>query len=224
MIAVLEELRAEVCKALKSLPKSGLVQGTSGNVSGRAGDFVVIKPSGVEYDSLSPADLVVVDLSGRVIEGSLKPSVDTLAHLHIYRSVPEIGGVIHTHSVYATVYATLGRDIPVYVTELADLFGGPIPVSSYVPPGDEGIGKEFAAKTRPGRFRALLMRRHGVFTAGKNPGDALTAALIVEHSAEISYLAENAGEPIVLAEDEIRKLYDKYMGEYGQTPTRRDVP
>lgn len=224
MIAVLEELRAEVCRALKSLPQSGLVQGTSGNVSGRVGDFVVIKPSGVEYEALYPADLVVVDLSGRVIEGSLKPSVDTSAHLHIYRSVPEVGGVVHTHSTYATVYAVLGRGIPVYLTELADLFGGSIPVSAYVRPGDEGIGEEFAVKTRPGRFRALLMRNHGVFTAGRNPGDALAAALIVEHSARISYLAENAEEPTVLAEDEVRSLHDKYMGEYGQAPTGKVDP
>jgi len=213
---MLEELRCSVYKALIALPRSGLVQGTSGNVSGRDGDYVVIKPSGVEYDSLSPDDLVVVDLSGRVIEGVLKPSVDTSAHLHIYRSVPEIGGVVHTHSIYATVYAVLGRSIPVYLTEIADLFGGPIPVSSYVPPGDEEIGKEFAEKACPGRFQALLMRNHGVFTAGKTPKDALTAALIVEHSARIAYLAEDAGNPAVLPEEEVRKLHERYREGYGQ--------
>jgi len=213
---MLEELRCSVYKALIALPRSGLVQGTSGNVSGRDGDYVVIKASGVEYDSLSPDDLVVVDLSGRVIEGVLKPSVDTSAHLHIYRSVPEIGGVVHTHSIYATVYAVLGRSIPVYLTEIADLFGGPIPVSSYVPPGDEEIGKEFAEKACPGRFQALLMRNHGVFTAGKTPKDALTAALIVEHSARIAYLAEDAGNPAVLPEEEVRKLHERYREGYGQ--------
>ncbi len=213
---MLEELKHSVYKALIALPRSGLVQGTSGNVSGRDGDYVVIKPSGVEYDSLSPDDLVVVDLSGRVIEGVLKPSVDTSAHLHIYRSVPEIGGVVHTHSTYATVYAVLGRSIPVYLTEIADLFGGPIPVSSYVPPGDEEIGKEFAEKACPGRFQALLMRNHGVFTAGKTPKDALTAALIVEHSARIAYLAEDAGNPAVLPEEEVRKLHERYREGYGQ--------
>ncbi|MCK4392682.1 class II aldolase/adducin family protein [Candidatus Bipolaricaulota bacterium] len=213
---MLEELKHSVYKALIALPRSGLVQGTSGNVSGRDGDYVVIKPSGVEYDSLSPDDLVVVDLSGRVIEGVLKPSVDTSAHLHIYRSVPEIGGVVHTHSTYATVYAVLGRSIPVYLTEIADLFGGPIPVSAYVPPGDEEIGKEFAEKACPGRFQALLMRNHGVFTAGKTPKDALTAALIVEHSARIAYLAEDAGNPAVLQEEEVRKLHERYREGYGQ--------
>jgi len=213
---MLEELKHSVYRALIALPRSGLVQGTSGNVSGRDGDYVVIKPSGVEYDSLSPQDLVVVDLSGKLIEGVLKPSVDTLAHLYIYRSSPEIGGVVHTHSVYATVYAVLGRSIPVYLTEIADLFGGPIPISSYVPPGDEGIGEEFAAKTRPGRFRALLMRHHGVFTAGKTPSDALTAALIVEHSAKIAFLAESVGSPNILPEEEVTSLYQKYMEGYGQ--------
>lgn len=213
---MLEGLKKEVYRALIALPRSGLVQGTSGNVSGRDGDYVVIKPSGVEYDSLSPDDLVVVDLSGRVIEGVLKPSVDTSAHLHIYRSVPEIGGVVHTHSTYATVYAVLGRSIPVYLTEIADLFGGPIPVSSYVPPGDEEIGKEFAEKACPGRFQALLMRNHGVFTAGKTPKDALTAALIVEHSARIAYLAEDAGNPAVLPEEEVSKLHERYREGYGQ--------
>jgi len=201
VIAVLEELRAEVYRALKALPSNGLVQGTSGNASGRDGDYVVIKPSGVEYDSLSPDNLVVVDLSGRVIEGVLKPSVDTLAH---------------THSTYATVYAVLGRSIPVYLTEIADLFGGPIPVSSYVPPGDEKIGKEFAEKACPGRFQALLMRNHGVFTAGKTPKDALTAALIVEHSARIAHLAEDVGNPAVLPEEEVRKLHERYGEAYGQ--------
>ncbi len=213
---MLEELRAEVCRALKALPSSGLVQGTSGNVSGRDGDYVVIKPSGVEYDLLSPEDLVVVDLSGKFIEGVLKPSVDTSAHLHIYRSVLQLGGVVHTHSVYATVYAVLGRSIPVYLTELADLFGGPIPVSSYVPPGDEEIGKEFAEKACSGRFQALLMRNHGVFTAGKTPKDALTAALIVEHSAKIAFLAESVGSPNILHEEEVAALHQKYMEGYGQ--------
>ncbi len=213
---MLEGLKHSVYKALMALPTSGLVQGTSGNVSGRDGDFVVIKPSGVEYDSLSPEDLVVVNLSGKVIEGGLKPSVDTSAHLHIYRNVSQAGGVVHTHSVYATVYAVLGRSISVYLTELADLFGGPIPVSSYVPPGDEEIGKEFSEKTRPGRFRALLMRHHGVFTAGKTPQDALTAALIVEHSAKIAFLAESVGSPNKLPEEEVTALYQKYMEGYGQ--------
>jgi len=215
-----EGLREEVWKTLQALPRSGLVQGTSGNVSGRQGDHVVIKPSGVDYDSLSPDDLVVVDLSGRIVEGALKPSVDTAAHLHIYRAVPELGGVVHTHSVYATVYAVLGRSIPVYTTELADLFGDSIPVSAYVPPGSEEIGKEFAQRTRPGRYRALLMRHHGLFAAGGTPADALTAAQIVEHSAKIAYLAESIARPVSLSPEESRRLHEAYMEHYGQGEKR----
>lgn len=213
---MLEKLRNSVYKALIALPKAGLVQGTSGNASGREGNFVVIKPSGVSYETLSPEDLVVVDLTGKVIEGNLKPSVDTAAHLHIYRSVPELGGIVHTHSTYATIFAALGRDIPVYLTELADFFGGPIPVSSYVPPGDERIGKEFAERAVSGRYRAILMRNHGVFTAGETLSDALTAAMIVEHSAKISYLAELHGNPQQIPEDEVQRLHKKFIGHYGQ--------
>ena len=213
---MLDELKREVCEALITLPKAGLVQGTSGNVSGRQGELIVIKPSGVPYENLRPKDLVVVDLEENVVEGDLKPSVDTPAHLEIYRALPDVGGVVHTHSTYATVFAVLGRELPVYTTELADFFGGPIPVSEYIPPGDRGIGVEFARKTRPGRYRALLMRSHGVFTAGKTPADAVKAALIVEHSAKIACLAELLGRPTPLPPDEARKLHERYIGGYGQ--------
>jgi len=211
-----EQLRQEVYRTLIDLSKSGLTQGTSGNASGRYGEFVVIKPSGVPYERLSPDDLVVVDLEGHVVEDKLKPSVDTPAHLEIYRALPDVGGIVHTHSTYATVFAVLGRELPVYTTELADFFGGPVPVSEYVPPGDRGIGVEFARKTRPGRYLALLMRSHGVFTAGKTPADALKAAMIVEHSAKVACLAELLGKPISLSPDEARKLHERYIGGYGQ--------
>jgi len=213
---MLSELKRVVWETLMELPRGGLVQGTSGNVSGREGDLVVIKPSGVPYEKLKPEDLVVVDLEGNVIEGNLRPSVDTPAHLEIYRALPDVGGVVHTHSVYATVFAVLGRELPVYTTELADLFGGPIPVSSFLPPGDRGIGLEFAQKTRPGRYRALLVRSHGVFTAGTMPADALKAALIVEHSAKVAYLAELLGTPNPIPPDEVQKLHQRYISEYGQ--------
>ncbi len=213
---MLDKLRNDVYKVLIALPKAGLVQGTSGNVSGKERNLVVIKPSGISYETLSPEDLVVVDLMGKVIEGNLKPSVDTAAHLYIYRSVPELGGIVHTHSTYATIFAVLGRDIPVYLTELADFFGRTIPVSSYVPPGDERIGKEFAEKAVPGRYRAILMKNHGVFAAAETPSDALTAAMIVEHSAKISYLAELSGTPQQIPEDEVERLHKKFLEHYGQ--------
>jgi L-ribulose-5-phosphate 4-epimerase len=220
---MLEDLKSEVYRTLMGLLTSGLVQGTSGNVSGREGDFVVIKPSGVSYSQVTPDHLVVLDLQGHILEGGCRPSVDTPAHLCIYRSAPEAGGIVHTHSPYATAFAVLGRSIPVYLTELADLFGGPIPVSEYVPPGDEAIGREFAAKTGSGRFRALLMRSHGVFTAGYSAADALIAAMIVEHSAMVSYLAEQADRPVALPDEETARLHRQYMEGYGQTPTKRQA-
>jgi|Deesub1362B_J571_1020462.scaffolds.fasta_scaffold00026_119 L-ribulose-5-phosphate 4-epimerase len=213
---MLRALRKAVWEALMELADSGLVQGTSGNVSGREEDLLVIKPSGVPYGSLKPEDLVVVDLRGKVVEGELRPSVDTPAHLEIYRAIEGVKGVAHTHSTYATVFAVLGREIPVYTTELADLFGGPVPVSSFVPPGHPGTGVEFAKKTKPGRFRALLMRSHGVFTAGPTAADAVKAALIVEHSAKIALLAELLGKPEPLPRSEVEELHFRYMSRYGQ--------
>ncbi|MEM3469681.1 MAG: class II aldolase/adducin family protein [Thermoproteota archaeon] len=209
-------LRKAVWEAHMSLYKSGLVQGTSGNVSGRDEDVVVIKPSGVPYERLRPEDLVVVDLDGNVIEGDMRPSVDTPAHLEIYRALEDVKGVVHTHSIYATVFAVLGKEIPVYTTELADLFGGPISVSAFVPPGDPRIGQEFAKGTKPGRYRALLMRSHGLFAAGYSPADAVQAAIIVEHSAKIAFLAELLDKPFPLPDVIVQELHSRYLGHYGQ--------
>ncbi|MEA1913081.1 MAG: L-ribulose-5-phosphate 4-epimerase [candidate division WOR-3 bacterium] len=215
---MLEKLKEEVWKVNIELPENHLVVMTSGNASGRDFEtgFVIIKPSGVKYEELSPSDLVVVDIDGNIIEGNLKPSVDTQAHLYIYKQLKEIGGIVHTHSTYATAFAAMGRGIPLYLTELGDLFGGPIPISKYVPPGDEAIGKEFAKKTRPGRFRGILMKNHGVFAAGKTPLDALKAAVTIEHSARISYLAEMDGNPEELSMEEAKRLNKKYTENYGQ--------
>lgn len=213
---MLEDLREDVYDTLMKLPKNDLVKGTSGNVSGREDDRVVIKPSGVKYSELSPSNLVIVDLDGNVVEGDLKPSVDTGAHLNIYRQVEGIRGIIHTHSTYATAFAVLGRDVPVYTTEQADLFGGSIPVSDYVPPGSEEIGEEFKKRTEEGKFRGLLMKNHGVFTAGDTPKHALKAALLIEHSAKISYLAEGSGNPEELTLEETERLHEGYLKGYGQ--------
>lgn len=213
---MLESLRQEVYETLLKLPENDLVKGTSGNVSGREGDKVVIKPSGVAYDELSPDNLVVVDMDGEVVEGDLKPSVDTGAHLRIYRESDSVGGIIHTHSTYATAFAAAGREIPVYVTELADVFGDSIPVSEYVPPGSEAIGREFAANTKDEKFQALLMKNHGLFAAGHAPSDALKAALHVEHSAKISSIAEGLGDPEEIPADEAASLQGEYLDGYGQ--------
>lgn len=213
---MLEEVRNEVYRALMGLPENGLVMGTSGNVSGRKKDRVVIKPSGVAYDELKASNLVVVDMEGNVVEGELKPSVDTPAHLHIYSSTEELGGIVHTHSTYATAFAAMGRGIPLYLTEQGDLFGTNIPVSDYVPPGDEAIGRQFSAKAAGGKVKALLMKQHGVFTAGPGPVDALKAAVTVEHSAKVSFVAESGGKPEELPSEEGKRLYEKYMNNYGQ--------
>lgn len=209
-------LRKEVWEALMKLARSGLVCGTSGNVSGREDDLVVIKPSGVLYEKLRPEDLVVINLEGKVVEGDLRPSVDTAAHLEIYRALDDVKGIAHTHSTYATVFAVLEKEIPVYTTELADYFGGLIPVSTYIPPNDPRIGVEFVQKTKPGRYRALLVRSHGVFTGGWSPTDAIRAALIVEHSAKIAFLAELLGKPEPLPPEEVAELHCKYINYYGQ--------
>ena len=214
---MLDRLRIEVAEALHALAESGLVHGTSGNVSGRQDDLIAIKPSGVSYEKITPDSLVVVDLAGHTVHGTLSPSVDTAAHLHIYRNAPEVRGIVHTHSTFATVFAALGRPIPAVLTELADLFGGPIPISAYVPPGDEAIGREFAMRTASGRYRALLMRSHGVFTAGRSPADALKAAIVVEHAAQIVYLAERAGTLCGIDSNEVKHLHEKYLRGYGQS-------
>lgn len=213
---MLEDVKREVHQALLKLPESGLVMGTSGNVSGRSGDRAVIKPSGVTYEKLNPEDLVVVNREGEVLEGDLKPSVDTAAHLHIYNHTKNIEGIVHTHSTYATAFAAMGRPIPLYLTEQGDQFGTSIPISDYVPPGDEAIGKEFSEKAGGGIMKGLIMKQHGVFTSGPSPLGALKAAITIEHSAKVSYIAETGGDPSELSKEEGQRLYKKYMEHYGQ--------
>ncbi len=211
---MLEQMKRAVHSALLALPKTGLVAGTSGNVSGRDGDYVVIKPSGVPYEELSPLDLVVLDLEGRLVEGMLNPSVDSDTHLYIYRELPHVKGIVHTHSSYATTFALLGESLPVYLTEMADYFGGPVPVTDYAPVGGEAIGREVVAKM--GQGKAVLVRRHGVFTVGRSPGDALKAAVLLEHSAQVVHLAMLRGRPDQMSEDEVLRCYREYQDKYGQ--------
>ncbi len=211
---MLEHLKRDVYRVLMALPETGLVAGTSGNASGREGDYVVIKPSGVSYSELSPLDLVVVDLDGEVLEGTLKPSVDTESHLAIYRGLPHVQGIVHTHSTYATVFALLGSPLPVYLTEMADYFGADVPVTDYAPVGGEEIGKEVVTKIGTGK--AVLVRRHGVFTVGNTPGDALKAAVLLEHSAKIVHHAMLQGTPQPMPEDELLRCYREYHDKYGQ--------
>lgn len=216
---MLEGLREEVWKLNLELPRHNLVVWTSGNVSGRdfGSGLVVIKPSGVPYDQLTPHDLVIVDLDGQVVEGDLDPSVDTATHLYIYRHRPDVGGVVHTHSPYATSFAALGRPIPVYLTAIADEFGGPIPVGAYAKIGGEEIGREIVRSM--GESPAILMKNHGVFTVGPTPQAAVKAAVMVEDAAKTVHLALLLGSPDVIPEEEVARAHRRYVEKYGQDPS-----
>ena len=213
----LKQLRQEVWEANLGIFRAGLVTMHSGNASGidRGNGLVVIKPSGMDYDSMRPSDLVVTDLEGRIVEGKWKPSVDLPHHLYLYRNRPEIGGVIHTHSNYATSFALLGRSIPVYLTAIADEFGCEIPCAPYVDNQGDHIGQ--AILQHMGSSPAVLLGHHGVFTFGKNPRAALKAAVMLEDVARTCHLALLAGEPEPLPAGEVRKWYERYHTSYGQT-------
>ncbi|MGF7398523.1 L-ribulose-5-phosphate 4-epimerase [Thermoanaerobacterium thermosaccharolyticum] len=213
---MLEQLKQRVYKMNMMLPKNNLVTMTSGNVSGRDPDtgLVVIKPSGVLYDDMTPDDMVVVDLDGNVVEGKLKPSVDTATHLYVYKHRNDVNGIVHTHSPYATSFAALGRSIPVYLTAIADEFGCAIPVGPYAKIGGEEIGKAIVEYI--GESPAILMKNHGVFTIGNTPEAALKAAVMVEDTAKTVHLALLLGTPDVIPDEEVKRAHERYMTKYGQ--------
>jgi L-ribulose-5-phosphate 4-epimerase len=213
---MLEPLRAEICKLNQDLPRYGLVTWTSGNVSGRDAEsgLVVIKPSGVAFEALTPENQVVVDLQGHVVEGTLRPSSDVHAHLYVYRHRPDVMGVVHTHSNYATAFAALGKPIPVYLTAMADEFGGPIPVGAYAKVGNDEIGREVVRSI--GHSPAILMKNHGVFTVGATPTAAVKAAVMVEDVAKTVWLALQLGQPVELPAEEVARARHRYATEYGQ--------
>lgn len=213
---LLPELRALICELNKELPKEGLVTMTSGNVSGRDPEsgYVVIKPSGVSFEALTPETMSVVDLQGKVIESELAPSVDTPTHLVIYRKMPHVNGVVHTHSNYATSFAALGEPIPACLTAIADEFGGPIPCGPYCQIGEEQIGEAVVAHI--GHSPAILLQNHGVFTVGTTPKAALKAAVMVEDVAKTVHLAMMRGKPIPIPEKEVLRGFRRYQEKYGQ--------
>jgi L-ribulose-5-phosphate 4-epimerase len=213
---MLEELKEELYILHMELPKYGLVAWTGGNVSARdqGSGLVVIKPSGVRYEQLRPEQLVVLDLDGQVMEGKMKPSSDTASHLYIYRQRPDIGGVVHTHSPYATAFAANGRSIPVVLTGIADEFGGPIPCGGFSLIGDESIGKIVVESI--GSSPALLLKNHGVFTIGKNAEEAVKAAVMTEDSARSVWLALQLGTPDEISAEDVAKLHHRYTNVYGQ--------
>lgn len=213
---MLEKLRQEVWQMNLELPKNRLVTMTSGNVSGRdrGTNYAVIKPSGVKYEDLKSSDMVVVDLEGKVIEGELRPSFDTLTHLYVYRHRQDVNGIVHTHSNYATSFAALGEPIPVCLTAMADQFGGPIPVGAYARIGEEEIGKEIIRSI--GESPAILMKNHGVFTLGPSPRTALKTAVMLEDLAKTVFLAMLRGAPLEIPEEEVKRAHKKYVEQYGQ--------
>ena len=212
----LERLRSEVWKANREIFRAGLVTAHAGNASGcdRKRGLVLIKPSGVDYESLRPGDLVVTDLEGRKIKGRYKPSVDLPHHLYLYRHLPEVGGVIHTHSTYATALALLGRPIPAYLTAIADEFGEGIPCAPYVDNQGDHIGE--AIVKHKTRAPAVLLAHHGAFTFGATPREALKAAVMLEDVAKTCFQALLLGTPEPLPAEEVRKWYDRYHSTYGQ--------
>jgi L-ribulose-5-phosphate 4-epimerase len=213
---MLEPLREELCLRNLELPKHGLVAWTSGNVSGRDPEtgLVVIKPSGVRYEQLRPEDMVVVDLQGAVVEGNLKPSSDTASHVYIYRARADVGGIVHTHSGYATAFAAIDSPIPVYLTAQADEFGGPIPCGGFALIGGEEIGKVVVESI--GDSPAVLLKNHGVFTIGATAEAAVKTAVMVEDVARTAWLALQIGRPEVIPDEVVAKLHHRYKNVYGQ--------
>jgi L-ribulose-5-phosphate 4-epimerase len=213
---MLEHLKEEVCKLHLELPKNQLVAWTSGNVSARDQEtgLVVIKPSGIRYEVLRPEHHVVVNLQGDVVEGALKPSSDTASHLYIYRYRPDVNGVVHTHSSYATAFAALGRPIPVYLTAMADEFGGPIPCAGFALIGGEEIGKQVIEHI--GQSPAVLLKNHGIFTIGPTAEAAVKAAVMVEDVARTVWLALQLGQPDEIAPEDVARLHRRYTHDYGQ--------
>ncbi|HLK15020.1 MAG TPA: L-ribulose-5-phosphate 4-epimerase [Fimbriimonadaceae bacterium] len=212
------ELRQEVLYANKMLPAAGLVTMHSGNASGydARSNTLLIKPSGVDYDRLTAEALVMVDvLTGTVVGGSrLRPSVDLPHHLYLYRKFPELGGIVHTHSNYATAFAAVGKPIPLVLTAIADEFGGEIPCTPYVDNEGENIG-EAIVKHRT-NAPAILLGNHGVFTWGANPRAALKAAIMTEDVAKTIWLAQQIGTPKPISAEEAVKWHDRYQNRYGQ--------
>jgi L-ribulose-5-phosphate 4-epimerase len=224
MIAGEAALREEVASLHRELVRSGLVVWTGGNVSARlpGGDRFLIKPSGVDYDRLEPQHLILCDLEGDIVPGSLgsehNPSSDIAAHAYVYRNMPEVGGVVHTHSTYATAWAARGEPIPCVITAMADEFGGPVPVGPFAIIGDDSIGRGIVQTLTGHRSRAVLMQNHGPFTIGKDARDAVKAAVMVEDVARTVHIAAQAGPLIPIPQDAIDTLFDRYQNVYGQTP------
>jgi len=213
-----DAVRERVSKLHAELVHNRLASWTMGNISERVPgtELMVIKPSGVLYPDLTPESMVVVDLDGNVVDGELSPSSDTATHAYVYRALGEIGGVVHTHSPYATAWAASGEPIPCVLTAIADEFGGEIPLGPFARIGGEEIGQGIVATLANSRSRAVLMRSHGVFTIGADARDAVKAAVMCEEAARTVLLARGLGELTPLSPDDVDALYERYQNVYGQ--------
>jgi L-ribulose-5-phosphate 4-epimerase len=219
--AAVSTLRETVARLHGELTRNGLVAWTAGNVSGRVPgqDLMVIKPSGVSYDELTAASMVVCDLEGNVVDGEHAPSSDTAAHAYVYRHMPEVGGVVHTHSTYATAWAARGEPIPCVLTMVADEFGGEVPVGPFALIGDDAIGRGIVDTLRHSRSRAVLMAGHGPFTIGRDARDAVKAAVMLEDVARTVHVARQLGTPAALQPTDVDALFARYQNVYGQERT-----
>ena len=212
------EVRQVVCDLHAELPRWGLVVWTAGNVSQRlrTADLMVIKPSGLSYDELTPASMVVTDLDGNVVDGQRSPSSDTSTHAYVYRHMPEVYGVVHTHSTYATAWAARAEPIPCVLTMMGDEFGGDVPIGPFALIGDESIGRGVVETLEGSRSPAVLMRNHGPFTIGPSARKAVAAAVMVEEVAKTVHVSRQLGEPTRIAQADIDRLYHRYQNVYGQ--------
>jgi L-ribulose-5-phosphate 4-epimerase len=220
--AAIAHQREEVARLHDELIRWGLVIWTGGNVSGRVpgADLFVIKPSGVGYDDLTPANMILCDLDGTVIPGTSgsenSPSSDTAAHAYVYRNMPHVGGVVHTHSTYAVAWAARAEPIPCVITAMADEFGGEIPIGPFAIIGDDSIGRGIVQTLRDHRSRAVLMQNHGPFTIGSSAKDAVKAAVMVEDVARTVHISRQLGDPLPIPQEAIDSLFDRYQNVYGQ--------
>ncbi len=214
----IDAIRKTVSDLHSELVRYGLVVWTAGNVSARVPgeDLMVIKPSGVSYDDLSPENMVVCDLDGKPVEGDLSPSSDTAAHAYVYRTMPEVGGVVHTHSTYACAWAARGEAVPCVLTAMADEFGAEIPIGPFALIGDDSIGRGIVETLSGHRSPAVIMRNHGVFTIGKDAKAAVKAAVMCEDVARTVHISRQLGEPLPIEQGDIDHLYDRYQNVYGQ--------
>jgi L-ribulose-5-phosphate 4-epimerase len=216
---VIMTVRAEVARLHAELPRYQLVVWTAGNVSARVPghDLLVIKPSGVGYDQLTPEAMVVTDFEGKLVDGGRSPSSDTAAHAYVYKHMPKVGGVVHTHSTYATAWAARGEAIPCVLTMMGDEFGGEIPIGPFALIGDDSIGRGIVDTLRGHRSPAVLMRNHGPFTIGPTAEAAVKAAVMCEEVARTVHISRQLGEPLHIAQSDIDSLYARYQNVYGQT-------